>query len=160
MMPLLYLYKESEKGFELYFNGISTVFGLKAIEKTDNIRLTSIGSTLYKNYGFTTLKAFPEFIKVDKLINFLNQAGDIGLINFGIEIIGKGKMSSHHDNECSFILNNKTDVFKVLKNIVPELQSHLIIASLLSNNGLYISIDNRGEIEKYNTIDEFPNNTT
>lgn len=64
-------------------------------------------------------------------------------------------MLSHHDNECSFIVNNKTYVFKVLKNIVPEFQSHLIIA-----NGLYISIDNSDEIEKYNTIDEFPNNNT
>ncbi|WP_299255187.1 hypothetical protein [uncultured Lacinutrix sp.] len=60
MKPLLYLYKEPEKGFELYFNGISTVFGLKAIDKSDNIRLTSI---VCRNYGFATLKAFPEFIK-------------------------------------------------------------------------------------------------
>lgn len=60
MKPLLYLYKESEKGFESYFYGISTVFGLKAIDKSDNIRLTSI---VYKNYGFASEKAFPEFIK-------------------------------------------------------------------------------------------------
>lgn len=69
-------------------------------------------------------------------------------------------MLSHQDNEFSFILNNKTDVFKVLKNIVPEFQSDLIIASLLSYNGIYMSIDNRDKIEKYNTIDEFLNNIT
>ena len=61
MKPSLYLYRKIENGIEMYFNEISTIDGLKAINKSDKIKLTSIGATSYKNYGFATEKEFPEF---------------------------------------------------------------------------------------------------
>ncbi len=160
MKPSLYLYKETENGIELYFGEISTVDGLKAIDKSDEIKLTTIGATLYKNYGFATEKEFPVFNKTDELIKFLNQAGEIGLIDFEIEIIGKGKMSSHDDGECHFMLESKKDVIEILKKITPEFQSDLIIATLLKNNGIYVSINSKNKVRKFATFDEYVEKTT
>ena len=155
MKPSLYLYKQNQNGIELYFNEISTVEGLKAISKSDKINLSSIGATLYKDYGFVTEKEFPEFHQPNALIEFLEQAGEIGLIHFEIEIIGKGKMTSHDDGECHFTLKNKQDGIKILKKITPIFQSDLIIATLLNNNGIYISIDSKNNIRKFATFDEY-----
>lgn len=159
MNPSLYLYKQNENGVELYFNEVSTIDGLKAIDKSDEIKLSSIGATLYKDYGFATEKEFPEFNKTDALIEFLNQAGEIGLIDFEIEIIGKGKMSSHDDGECHFKLENKKYGIEILKKITPEFQSDLIIATLLKNNGIYVSIDSKNNIRKFATFDEYVEKT-
>ena len=160
MKPSLYLYKQNQNGIELYFKEISTVDGLKAIDKSDKIKLTSIGATLYKDYGFATEKEFPEFNQANELVDFLNQAGEIGLIDFEIEIIGKGKMTSHDDGECHFTLKNKNDGIEILKNITPEFQSDLIIATLLNNNGIYVSIDSENNIRKFATFDNYAKKTT
>ncbi len=155
MKPSLYLYKQSEKGFELYFGETSTISGLKAINDSEQIRLTAIGATLYKKYGYATEKEFPKFNKTTKLIEFFNQVGEIGLIEFEIEIIGKGKMTSHDDGECHFTLKNKKDGIDILKKITPEHQSDLIIATLLKNKGIYISIDSENNITRFATFDEY-----
>lgn len=155
MKPSLYLYKQNEHGIELYFNEISTVEGLKAFNKSDIIKLKSIGATLYKDYGFATEKEFPEFNQLRELIDFLDNAGEIGIITFEVEIIGKGKMSSHDDGECHFSLKNKNDGIQILKNIAPEFQFDLILATLLKNNGIYISIDEQNNIRKFATFDEY-----
>ena len=160
MKPSLYLYKQNEAGIELYFNEISTIDGLKAIDKSDKIKLTSIGATLYKDYGFATEKEFPEFNQSNELIDFLNHAGEIGLIDFEIEIVGKGKMTSHDDGECHFTLENKKHGIEILKKIIPEFQSDLIIATLLKNEGIYVSIDEKNNIRKFATFDEYVENTT
>ena len=160
MEPSLYLYKETENGLELYFNEISTIDGLKAIEKSDKIKLTSFGATLYKNYGFATQKEIPEFYKTDELIDFLNKAGEIGLIDFEIEIIGKGRMSSHDDGECHFTLKNKKDGIEILKKNTPENQSELIVATLLKNDGIYIAIDSENNIKRFATFDDYIKKTT
>ncbi len=73
MKPSLYLYKQNQRGIELYFNELSTIDGLKAIDKSDKIKLTSIGATLYKDYGFATEKEFPEFNQPNELIDFFTK---------------------------------------------------------------------------------------
>lgn len=149
MIPILYLYKETNGGVELYFNALSTLNGLEAIDGSDQIKLIAVGATGFKNYGYATAKEFPVFNHASELIAFLHEVGDIGLIDFEIEIIGKGKMMSHDDGECHFLLNNKKDGMAILKKIAPASQSEFIIGTLLKNKGIYIAIDEENNIRKY-----------
>lgn len=155
MYPSLYLYKETSIGFELYFHEISTIDGLKAIPESDKIRLTSVGATLFQNKGYATEKDFPEFAKSKELIKFLIEEGEIGLIELEVEIIGKGTMLSYYDRECHFALKNKKDAIEILKNLTPDSQTDFIVSTLLSNNGLYISVDNENNVKKYASLDQY-----
>ncbi len=69
-------------------------------------------------------------------------------------------MTSHDGAECHFTLKNKKDGIEILKRITPKLQSELIIATLLNNNGIYVSIDSENNIRKFATFDEYLEKTT
>jgi len=134
---------------------ISTIDGLKALAESDEIRIISIGATHYKDYGFATEKEFPKFTNPVQLVDFFSQEEEIGLIDFKIEIVNKGSMSSHDDGECNFKLKHKSDAISILKKVAPVHQVNLILAALLSNNGIYISIDESGTIKKFATFEDY-----
>lgn len=160
MKPSLYLYTETENGIELYFNEISTIEGLETIDKLDEIKLHSIGATLYKDYGFATKENFPEFQRTEELMTFLQETGDIGLVDLEIEIVGKGSMRSHDDGECHFMLQNKKEALAILKKIAPVHQTDLIIAALLENSGMYIAFDENNTITKFTTFEDYVKKTS
>lgn len=157
MKPSLYLLEPQGDAVALYCNGISTLLGLKALDPSDRIKLITIGATCYQNFGFATEADFSPFNQVQELIAFLHHEGEIGLIDFEVEIIGKGKMSTHYDGECHFIMNSQKDVISILKKLTPDAQSNLIIATLLQNQGIYISIDEHHQLSKYASFDAYIN---
>lgn len=160
MKPSLYLYSETEIGIELYFNEISTIEGLETIDKLHEIKLHSIGATLYKDHGFATKEDFPEFQRTEELMSFLRETGDIGLVDLEIEIVGKGSMRSHDDGECHFILKNKKEALAILKKITPVHQTDLIMAVLLENTGMYLAFDENNTITKFATFEDYVKKTS
>ncbi len=154
-MKQLYLYEEKENSIKLYFGETSTLEGLNALEKKSKIKIVAFGATLYKNYGWASEKELPNFNQVEELIEFLKNEGDIGLIDFELEIVGKGKMTSHDDGECKFILNDKKYGIGILKRLTPENQSDFIIGTLLKNKGIYVTVDSENNVQKFSSFDEF-----
>ncbi len=155
MKPSLYLYKKTKNTIQLYFGEISTINGLKALNGDEKIKLISIGATMYKKYSWASKKEFPSFNTICKLTNFFNKVGDIGLIDFEMEIIGKGKMLSHDDGECSFYLNDEKYAMKILKKLTPNPKSDFIISKILENEGYYILVDEENTIKKFKTFEEY-----
>ncbi len=147
--------KETTEGILLSFGEVSTVVGLSAIEKSEKINVISIGALFYKNYGYATEEELPKFETITQWIEFLTQEENIGLIDFKIEIIGKGTMSSHDDGDCTFLLNDKKSAMNILKKLTPDYQSQFIISALLKNKGIYISVDENNTVKKFAKFDDY-----
>jgi len=139
MTPELYLYRESEKGFEFYVSEFSTVSGLLLFEKKSHISVVRFGATLYKQYGWATEKEIPVLNTVGEVVEFLLSEESIGLVDFSAELSGYGELSTHDDGECHFVLNSKEQCLNIMKStIVPSIRG-LLINKLLENQGSYFS---------------------
>jgi len=151
MIPNLYLYKETEKGYEFYVNEYSTEMGLSLFDGSTDITITEFGATQYKKYGWATEKEIPNLSTVREAISFLLSEEDIGLIDFAVELADLGKLSTHDDGECHFIMNNKKQCLRLMKNtILQEYRDE--------NQGQYFSCSSCGVIGQYRTFDEYLRN--
>ncbi len=154
MKPFLYQYKKTDEGYILYVHQLHTIDGLKAIGNHP-INLTTFGATSYKNLGYATENDIPDCKSTIDLINFLEQHPTIGLVEFEVEIMGKGKIATHNDGECRFTFNNKQELISILKHIAPKTQTDFVVAAVLDNTNFYVSIDLENNVEKFATIEQY-----
>jgi hypothetical protein len=155
MYPSVYLYKETQNGYNLYLGEVSTLEGVSLLPNEIEVELIEAGATNYKKYGWATEKELPKFRTIKEIINFLKDEEDIGLINFEIELVGIGVLRTHDDGECHFILKDKSTAIDLIKSIAPENYKTMILSTLLENSGMYISVDQSGGIRKYYTFDQY-----
>ena len=131
MTPDLYLYKETEKGYEYYVNEYTTQMGLSLFDANTEIRITEFGATQYKKHGWATEKEIPSLNTVGEAISFIASEEDIGLIDFAAELIGFGTLSTHDDGECHFVMNSKQQCLWLMKEtILPVNRDKLTISYL------------------------------
>src|SRR5215203_4376463 len=104
MNPSVYLFRESEKGFELYLGEFSTIDGLSCFNPQIKAQITSFGASGYKRFGWATENELPALNTVAEIIEFLKSEGEIGLIEIEVKIQNVGLLSTHDDSECHFIL--------------------------------------------------------
>ena len=155
MNPTIYLYREKENEFELYLGEFSTLDGLKSINEKLKIQLVNIGASNYKKYGWATEKEFPDWKTVKEVKLFFEQEGEFGLINFEIELIGFGNLSTHDDGECHFRFKKKSDLIDVVKNVAYPINRERTVAELLNNPGVYIEIEKSGVMNKYHSFNQY-----
>lgn len=155
MNPTVYLYKENENEFELYLGEFSTLEGLKAINEKLKVKLVRIGASSYKTYGWATKKEFPDWKTVQEVKCFFEQEDEFGLIDFEIELIGLGNLSTHDDGECNFRFKKKKDLINAVKAVSNSMNGELIVSGLLNNPGMYIEIENSGKLSTYHSFDQY-----
>jgi len=151
----LFLYREQQGQFELHLSEFSTLDGLKAIDEDLNVKLIGVGASGYKNYGWATEKEFPNWNTVKEIKSFFELDEEIGLIDFEVEFLGYGRLSTHDDGECNFRFRNKGDLINVLKKVVPPAKQDVVISALLNNPDKYIKLDKSGNLNKYHTFDQY-----
>lgn len=153
--PDVYLYKISGNRFELYLGGFSTAEGAGLFEKTNRIRLLDFGATGYQRYGWATEKEIPVLENIGELISFLEKETHLGLVTFEAEITGEGSLSSHDDTGCHLILNSRQQLFSFIKQVAPPVYRDKLLAALIQNPEMYLTIDEFGIIRKFNTFSQY-----
>ena len=155
MKPTLYLYNETDNGFELYLNGCSSYEGLSLLDKSTDFSIISFGATSYKQYGWATEKDIPLFESVGSFMEFLEAEDDIGLIELEVSIPEYGSFSSHDDGECHFIMKSKHQCVATLKVALPLQYSDMLINKLVANPGFYLSCNDAGVVTKYGSFNDY-----
>lgn len=155
MKPSIYLYNETDKGFELYLGECSTQEGLSIFDQKTELSIVSFGATSYRKYGWATENEIPSLKSVEAVLNFLESEGDVGLVEFESVLPEIGCFSSHDDGECHFILKSKYSCISILKVALPSQYSDMLINKLVSNPSFYFTCSNSGVVAKYGTFDEF-----
>ncbi|NPU93974.1 MAG: hypothetical protein HPY82_18850 [Gammaproteobacteria bacterium] len=155
MKPSVYLYSETDKGFELYLGEYSTLEGLCVFDKAANMVITGFGATLYKKYGWATEAQLPSLENVRSAIAFLESEGDIGIIEFEASLPGIGTFSSHDDAECHYVLYSKHQCISILKTVIPHEYSDKLINTLMCSQKMYIACSETGSLTKYGSFEEY-----
>ncbi|WP_353898147.1 hypothetical protein [Aliikangiella maris] len=155
MKPKVYLYKETVDGVTLYLGECSTLDGLSLFNEEAQIQLISFGATCYKKYVWATENELPKFDKVKNIVAFLKSEGDIGVVEFNAKLPGIGEFGSHDDGECHFHLESKKSAIEMLKKVLPEQYSDMLINQLVDNQGFYITCDDKGVVSKFGSFDDY-----
>ena len=155
MNPSVYLYKKSERGFELYLGDFSTLDGLRCLDPQSEAKITSFGASGYKKFGWATENEIPELNTVAEIIEFFKSEGEIGLIDFTATVQNTGSLHTHDDSECHFILLEKKQILAILKIAAPIEYSGLIFNKLVENPDFYIKFDEFGKMHRYKTFDDY-----
>ncbi|MFS4416611.1 hypothetical protein [Maribacter sp. 2307ULW6-5] len=155
MSSFLYLYRPTERGIELYVNGMATLEGLLVWRPWDTIKITSAAATGYRHYGFATEREFPELKSVEALIHFLEEHDDIWLIDLAIEIVGRGTLTTHDDGECHFTLKHKKDAMAVLKKVTPQRETDRIVGTVVKYPGTYVSLDAKRRMRTFASFSDY-----
>ena len=153
--PKVYLFRERNNKYELYFGEFSLLDGIKLLDKSLKIKFEEFGATNYKNFGFATENDIPKLETIDDFIKFLETEDFIDIINCKIELIGIGKLSTHDDKECNFILDSKEITFDLIKKSSPSIYQDKILSKLINNHNKHIAIDLNRNVEIYFTFDEY-----
>lgn len=156
MNPNVFLYKESEKNYVLYFGNYSTLESLALIDANIKIEITCFIATDIQDTVWISEKELPLLSTVGEVRTFLLGKDDIySIINFEADFADIGSVSTHDDGECQFSFFNKKTCLDILKMITPSQFSDLIIKELLNNPDSYITCSANGEIVKYRSFDEY-----
>jgi hypothetical protein len=155
MNPSVYLFRMKEQRFELCLSEYSTLDGLACFDPECEVRISQFGATNYQRHGWATEQEIPELKNVASIISFLKTEEDIGLVEFEAEIKGIGLLSTHDDSECHFEITQKSDLISILKKAAPIEYFHLILSKLLENPNHYLTFDELGQIERYETFDAY-----
>lgn len=153
MIPTLYMFREKDGKFELSLGEFSTLDGLKVLNEKLKVQLVRIGASSYKNYGWATEKEFPIWKTVKDVKTFFEQEGEFDLIDFEIELIEFGSLSTHDDGECHFVFKERKDLIDLAKTVSKNQQ--VIVAEILNNPEMYIEIDSTGKINRYHSFDQY-----
>ena len=159
MAPSVYLYNEKESEFELYFGDFSTIAGLNAINENLNVKVSNISALNFEKNDWASEKELPIWNTVKEVKSFFNNTKEFNLIDFEIELIGFGNLSTHDDGECHFRFKKKNDLLGVLNNVVNHPNKKIIISEIISNPGIYYEIKKSGEMIKYHSFDHYLNKT-
>lgn len=155
MNPSVYLYNETDQGFEIFFGRCSTLEGLSLLDSETELVITEFGATCYKKLGWATEKDIPAFENVGDFISFLKPEGDIEIVSFEALMPEVGTLSTHDDAECHFIFKSKHRCMSVLKAVAPAQYNDLFINKLVGNPRLYLTCGKDGNITKYSSFDEY-----
>lgn len=155
MSPSVYLYNETDNGFELYFDECSTLEGLSLLDENAELCMIQFGATSYQKYGWATECDIPPLNIVRKAIDFLGSEGDIGIIEFKASIPGFGSFSTYDDRKCQFLIKSKHDCMSILGSVLPLQYKDKLIYSLTRNPGVYLTCSVTGRISKYSSLDEY-----
>lgn len=158
MNPSVYLYRETEEGYELYLGEYSTLDGLALISPNVKVELIEAGATNYKKFGWATENELPIFSTVKEVVEFLKNERELGLIHFELILNDIGKLRTHDDGECHFTFKKRAILIDYIKSVTPQPFQNLILSELLNNSGLYITIDSSGLINKFFTFDQYLEN--
>lgn len=71
------------------------------------MHLTSIGASNYKQFGWATEKECPNWKTIKEVKSLFEQEDEFGLVNFELELIGYGNLSTYDDGECHFRFKDK-----------------------------------------------------
>lgn len=153
--PEVYLYKKSERGFELYLGSFSTLDGLLWLDPQAEAQIVNFGASGYKEFGWATENEIPKLYTIAEITEFLKDEGEIGLIDFKVTIQNIGSLNTHDDAECHFILSEKNRIFDILKTAAPLDYSNLIFNKILENSDSYITFDEFGKMSKYESFDHY-----
>lgn len=157
MNPSVYLYKKSDKGFELYLGDFSTIDGLSCFDLQTKAQVINLGASSYKNFGWATENEIPELNTVAEVIEFLKSEGEIGLIDFRATIQNIGTLNTHDDSECHFVVSEKNQIFDILKIAAPLEFTSLIFNKITENPNVYITFGESGKMTKCGTFDDYLN---
>lgn len=155
MRPSVLLYKEAPDGYTLYLGEVSTAQGLALIEPSRRATVVRFGATNYEGYSWGTEEQLPALHSVGEVRSFLETDEVLGLVDFEAEIEGIGRLSSHDDAECNFNFTDRAALMAVMQKTVPASYSGMVINTLLSNPGIYITCSESGHISKYASFDEY-----
>ncbi|MEP6902339.1 MAG: hypothetical protein ABJA66_11350 [Actinomycetota bacterium] len=155
MNPSVYLFRESKKGIELYFGEFSTLDGLSCLNQQTKAQITRFGATGYKEFGWATENELPALNTVAEIIEFLKSKGEIGIIDIEVKIQNVGLLSTHDDSECHFTLLEKSQILAILEIAAPLAYSGLIFNKLIENPAYYMTFDEFGKMNKYETFDNY-----
>ena len=155
MRPKVYLYRKKDKEYELYLGEYSTLDGLKAVNSKLKVNLLNIGATLYRQYGYAVVNDFPTWNTVKDVILFFEKENEFGLIEFKIKLGEIGYLSTHDDDECHFILNDKQDLISIIKYVTNIKNQQLLIAGLLNNPSRYIKVNKFDKLDIYYSFEHY-----
>ena len=155
MSPSVYLYRETDLGFELYLGHCSTIEGLSLFDPGAKLVVTELGATCYKNLGWATEHDIPSFEKVGGFVAFLKSEGDIGVVGCEVLMPEVGTLCTHDDAECHFVLWSKHQCMSILKTVIPSQYCDMLINKLVKHPGLYLACSKNGVITKYASFDEY-----
>jgi len=159
MSPSVYLYRETKSEYELYLGEFSTLYALKAINETLNVQLINIGASNYRKFGWATEKEFPDWKTVKEVKSFFEEENEFGLIDFEIELVGFGNLSTHDDGECHFKFIEKSALIDVVKTVTDSIHRELILSGLLNNPDMYIAVEKSGKLNTYHSFDQYVKET-
>ena len=155
MKPSVYLYNKTDKGYEVYLGEYSTLDGLSIFEKSSELSVTGFGATLYKKYGWATERELPNFKNVGSVIQFLESEGDLGIVEFEASLLEFGTFNTHDDGECHYVMQSKQQCINILKAVIPSPHSEKLINQLIGNPNRYITCNNLGVVEIFNSFNEY-----
>lgn len=155
MRPSVYLYNETHNGVEVYFGEYSTLEGLSLLDKSTELYVTKFGATSYRRYGWATENDIPLLRSVGSVIQFLESENNIDIIEFEATLPDLGNFRTHDDGECHFLVQSKYHGIRILNSVIPPRHRNLLIYSLVSHPGLYLTCNATGNITKYHSFDEY-----
>ncbi|MCB9232302.1 MAG: hypothetical protein H6581_11605 [Bacteroidia bacterium] len=153
--PSCYLYRPSEKGLELYLGDFTTLDALRILHPDTRVESIIVGASSYQNYGWATEKEFPAWQTVGEIVTFLEQEGEFGLIEFEVRLAGLGSLRTHDDGECHFLLHEKGDLARIIRQVAPPAWQDKLIAGLLQFPGLYLTLDSKGNLKRYASFEQY-----
>ena len=159
MNPSVYLYRPLKQSFELYLGEYDTLSGLSALDEHLNVKLLSIGASSYQKYGWATEKEFPQWQTVGEVKAFFKQTGEFGLIEFELDLIDFGTLTTHDDGECRFVFKDRKNLIDLVKKVALPIHSDIIVAGILENPGKYIEVSENGELMIYDNFDQYLKNS-
>jgi hypothetical protein len=152
--PKVYLLSEKDDAYEVYFGDFSTLDGIKLLDKSLYIKIEEFGATNYKKLGFATENDIPQIENIEQCIHFLENE-NLDIIECRIKIAGLGRLSTHDDSKCFFIVDSKKMALDLIKKATPILHQEKMAAELIHHQNTYITIDSNGNIERYMSLEDY-----
>ena len=147
MTPSSYNYDERDGSYQLSLGGVCTIAGLKLFPA--NARTPEV-----KIYGDSVSEIFDpsDNLTTTELISQLS-ADYIGLHDFSCTVEPDCQFSTHDDAECYFDAGSKRFIHELFCRITPPVCSVHLWATLQSNCGCYVAVDEQLELNIFSTFD-------
>jgi len=125
------------------------------LNRKAELSITRFGATSYKKYGWATENELPLLENVESVIAFLDEEGDIGLVDFEALLPKICTFSTHDDAECHFVLESKKQCMAVLKFALADQYYDMLINELVTHQGLYLTCSSNGKVTNYSSFEQY-----
>ncbi len=126
------------------------------MDGTAPIVIQEFGATGYKSLGWATVDDIPKMTDVRSLTTFLSSLNGIGLIDLTANIGNGCKFSTHDDSECTFEVNDHTEVIRLILAAYKDGNSQLAINNITKYCGKYILNPDANDAVSYWDIRDIP----